>query len=146
MSNPDNHGLLHPITILAPIVKQFATPTFGRADIWALATTIGVNMAHHGQQQQQQQLVSFNMNWTGRVDCEQRRNAHCVDHISGQQVQCGATTGPPRSIPSVDLTSDQLFRFFQKVYNMTKRQGTALLGAHTVGAAFTEVTKTTTTI
>jgi hypothetical protein len=131
LTNPDNNGLDVPIDVLAPVVQQFATDQTGlsRADIWALAATVGVDVAGHGVVTQP---ISFTMNWYGRVDCGVA-NKVCRN-FKGVSVPCIAKQGPARVAPSVNLNSEGVMQYFAQNFNFTERQTITIMGAHTVGS------------
>jgi catalase (peroxidase I) len=138
MSDPDNGQLNFPILGLAPIVQQFATPQTGlsRADIWVLAMNIALNNAN---QQPTKNPVTFDMNWIGRVDCEKRSGATCTDG-KGKVIPCGPLSGPKRVIAPVNMNSLDFASFWRTNFNnITIRHAVALMGCHTVGRSFTQV-------
>ena len=110
--DPDNAGLDVPINALIPIVNKYAhneglTAAIGspisRADIWALATLVGVDQATGSQRPDG---VTFPMTHFGRVDC-----SNSVDGYGG----------PARSLPSPDLTTHGLISFFEDNFGFTSR-------------------------
>lgn len=102
MTNPDNAGLDKPINRLNPLVQQFANEGTGlsRADVWAVAAVLGVDVADHGIHNNP---IFFVMNSIGRQDCEVA-NKVCLD-ASGKQVHCGALHGPHRVAPTMNLNT-----------------------------------------
>jgi hypothetical protein len=131
LTDINNNGLAHPISVLEPVVAQFENASMGvsRADIWALAAMVGADVAPHGTTTQP---INFTMNWFGRVNCE-NANTVCTN-AQGTAVPCTATVGPARNMPSVNFDSPSLFSYFATEYvSLTQRQVVALMGAHTVG-------------
>ncbi len=130
LSNPANNGLADPISVLDPIVQQFATLATGlsRADIWAIAAMVGADAANHGQITQP---INFTQNWFGRVDCE-NANSVCLN-AAGQSVQCSETLGPNRVIPSATFNTAAVFSYFASNFGFNQRQTVAIMGVHTVG-------------
>lgn len=139
LANPDNNGLAHPISVLDPVVQQFANPTLGvtRADIWALAAMVGADVAPHGSLSQP---VNFTMNWFGRVNCEDA-NTVCRNNV-GQVVACTSTAGPGRIMASPNFDSQGVFGYFATNFGFDERQTVAIMGAHSVGHMVQSVRKT----
>lgn len=118
------------MTALDAVVQQFANISTGlsRADIWALAATVGADVANHGTITQP---INFTMNWFGRVDCE-NANEICHD-ASGTVVPCTSTFGPFRQHPLPTFNSDDVLTYFDTHFGFNQRQTVAIMGAHTVG-------------
>jgi hypothetical protein len=131
LSDPANNGLAIPISVLDSVVQQFATPSTGlsRADIWALATMVGADVANHGNITQP---ISFTQNWFGRVDCESA-NSVCLN-ANGQSVSCSERAGPHRAMPSATFNSPAVFSYFANNFGFTERQTVTIMGAHTCGS------------
>lgn len=130
LSNPDNTGLEPAIAAINPVVEEFANNETGlsRADIWALATTVAVDVAPHGAVRQP---ISFTMPWYGRVDCENARS-ECVDHFGNPQ-PCSATAGPSRSMANPNFNTVSLHQYFNYEFGFDPDQVVAIMGAHSVG-------------
>ncbi len=122
--------------MLDPVVQEFATNETGlsRADVWALAVIVGADVANHGTIHQP---ISFDMNWFGRINCEDA-NTECFN-AQGATVPCSATVGPLRHMPSPEFNSEQVFSYFAQEYGFDERQTVTIMGAHTVGHLVTEV-------
>ncbi len=130
MSNPDNNGIGNAIGVLDPVVQQFANSSTGlsRSDIWALAVTVGVDVADHGTITQP---INFTMDWFGRVDCE-NANEVCRN-MFGEVVACISTLGPSRIHAQPTFNSDDVFNYFDTHFGFDQRQTVTIMGAHTVG-------------
>jgi hypothetical protein len=136
LENPDNLGFEEPIKALQPIVEKYANVETGvsRADIWALATFVGCNMA------QGSNRVNFSpkhLGWWGRVDCE-NAGRPCLGK-DGQEVECSATKGPHREFPSVNILTDDLYKFFEDEFGFDEEDTVAIMGAHSLGRLEKEV-------
>lgn len=130
MTNGDNNGLDIPINALTPIVQKYANQatTLSRADIWALSGLVGADKT----QQKNLPKVSFPMTFIGRVNCE---NAQTICYNSKNQVQpCNATRGPHRDLPSPNLATSDLLRWFSDHFGFNASQTVALMGAHSIGS------------
>ncbi len=134
MADIDNNGLAPPIAALAPVVAKYENKTAGvsRADIWALAAMVGGAVAKFGGEN-----VSFTQNWFGRVNCEDA-NQVCTN-ATGGVVNCSATAGPARNMPSLTLDTAGVFSYFSQNFGFSQRQTVAIMGAHTVGRALQNV-------
>ena len=138
LANGDNHGLDVPIDALEPLVQRYAhsddyTALAGgvpisRADLWALAAMAG---AEGAQPPNGEDFASFPLTHVGRVDCERRSPSPCLD----DGVVCDARHGPPRDLPSPDLTTHGLLAFFADEFGFSPQETTAIMGAHTLGTA-----------
>lgn len=129
LNNPENFGLDIPINALAPIVNNTRYKAAGltRADIWALATLTGCNVAHPNSND------FFSLGSYGRVGCEDL-GTPCFD-VAGEDVGCTPITGPHRDLPLSDLDTDDVLDFFNDAFGFTDQETVALMGAHTLGAA-----------
>ncbi len=134
MASSDNNGLGPPIAALAPVVAKYENKTLGvsRADIWALAAMIGGAVAKYGGAN-----VNFTQNWFGRVNCEDA-NKVCTN-ATGAVVNCSATAGPARNMPSPNLDTAGVLSYFNQTFGFNPRQTVAVMGAHTVGHAMQNV-------
>jgi len=127
LTNEDNGGLLEPIRALRPIVAQHAGPgrLLSRADIWALAGLTGADVA------QERQRVDMRMHHFGRVNCEVANNI-CFN-ADGFQQPCSDVRGPHRHLPPADITTHDLFAFFNENFGYNDKETVAIMGAHTIG-------------
>jgi uncharacterized Tic20 family protein len=112
LSDPDNAGLQRPIRGLRPFVNCYAE-WLTRADIWALAT---LTAAEAMQPQGDDMLLSFPLEWVGRTSLEQDDTGAEFEH----------------EMPSVHLTTSELFQFFEDEFGFTSDEAVALMGAHSV--------------
>ena len=130
MTNPNNLGIGTAISALDDVVQKFANNRTGlsRADIWALAVTVGADVADHGSVTQP---INFTMNWFGRVDCE-NVNQVCLN-MHGVVQPCTKTNGPTRIHASPTFNTDDVFNYFATHFSFNQRQTVAIMGAHTVG-------------
>uniref|UniRef100_A0A7S4SA90 Plant heme peroxidase family profile domain-containing protein n=4 Tax=Ditylum brightwellii TaxID=49249 RepID=A0A7S4SA90_9STRA len=126
MDNGDNAGLDVPIDALVPIVEKYAHnahitaaigSTISRADIWALATLAGVDLAAGGAPSD----VTWSMTHIGRVDC------------SG--ADAAGKGGPDPELPSPNLNTHELLDFFEQNFGFSSDETVAIMGAHSIGAA-----------
>ena len=138
MSDPNNNGLAEPIAMLKPVVEKYCTKETGltRADVWAIAAMVGADVAKHGRASP----IRFTQNWYGRVNCEDA-NSVCYN-AAGHQVECSATAGPYRMMPSTSLNSSGVFSYFNKYFGFNEQQTVCIMGAHTVGHSLKEVRST----
>jgi len=125
-TNPDNNGLDVPIDALVPIVNKYAhdadlTAAIGspvtRADIWALATLVGVDQAVGDARPE---VVTYSMTHIGRPDC--------ADGVDGYG-------GPDRELPGADFTTHELVAFFEDNFGFTSDETVCIMGAHSIGVA-----------
>jgi hypothetical protein len=136
LDNPDNFGFEVPIQALQPVVEKYANTETGvsRADIWALASFVGCDLA------QGSSHVKFSLKrlgWWGRVDCENTGQV-CRDK-HGQEVECSATKGPHREMPSLNILTDDLYNFFEDEFGFDEEDTVAIMGAHSLGRLDKEV-------
>ncbi len=129
MTFADNAGLEVPIEALQPIVEQYENPLFNisRADIWALAALVGADVA----QERSETKVDFTLEFIGRKNCEDRFT-QCFDQ-DGNERECSATLGPHVHLPEPDITTQDIFHFFNSEFGFNVRETVALMGAHTLG-------------
>ena len=132
IDNPDNAGLESVIDILTPIVSKHGKSGVSRADIFALATTVGADV-----KQRSNSRVDMKLKWWGRVDCE-KTGKPCLD-ASGNAVTCSAKKGPHHEFPSIHFNTHQLYAFFKDNFGFNQRDTVAIMGAHTMGVIRTEV-------
>jgi Peroxidase len=118
LTNSKNTGLAVPIQALEPIQTKYNL--LSRSDIWALAAITGAHMT--------QTTMDFDMKWYGRVNCES--DPACVDPNGAA---CTSTTGPARDQPGFQLTTHELYSFFQNEFGFNQRDTVAIMGAHTIG-------------
>lgn len=140
LGNGDNNGLDVPIDALEPIVQQYAHNDdyitlaggvpISRADIWALAA---MARAEKAQPPNDEDFTSFPLTHVGRVDCERKSPSPCDGAADG--IICDARNGPPRDLPSPDLTTHGLLTFFSDEFGFSPQETTAIMGAHTLGTA-----------
>ena len=133
LQNPANWGLDSPVyAIEQSILKKYTSderPGISRADIWALAGLTGAEMASNNNNNKQ----AFPMDWFGRVDCEDLHSS-CKDQ-HGNEVECSATRGPHRDIPSSNLDNHGLLQWFRGEFGFSPQETVAIMGAHTLGSA-----------
>lgn len=129
MTFADNAGLEVPIEALQPIVDQYENPLFNisRADIWALAALVGADVA----QERSETKVNFALEFIGRKNCEDIFT-QCFDQ-DGNERECSATLGPHVHLPEPDITTEELFHFFNSEFGFSVQETVALMGAHTLG-------------
>ena len=122
-----NGGLLEPIEALQPVVAAHAGPgrLLSRADIWILGAFTGIDVT------QGPERIDFSLRRVGRVNCEDA-NTVCRNE-AGNRVPCGEQRGPFRFLPPNDITTHDLFEFFDDEFGFTVKQTVALMGAHTIG-------------
>jgi len=115
LANPDNFGLLEPIDALASVVAAHTSDGgLTRADIWAMAAMVSAEDA------QPNNIAGFTyiFEWYGRSTC---------DAAEGKG-------GPDRTLPSSDLPTSKLLKFFFLEFGLTERETVAIMGAHSIGS------------
>ena len=122
MSNPDNRGLEEPIDAIASIVKKYKD-SYSRADIWALATLVSADKAVLNTKLRPKGLT-FPMTFIGRLDCE--------------GADAKGYGGPHVDMPSNDLTTHELLKFFSDSFGFTSDETVAIMGAHSAAVAHRE--------
>jgi hypothetical protein len=132
MSNQANLGLAKPIDALTNVVSQHAKNGVSRADIWALAATVGVDVS-----QNPNSRIDFQFNTWGRVNCE-NTGSPCLDG-NGKSVTCSATKGPHRTHPGINMFTADLYKFFSDEFGYDQTETITILGAHTIGSLTTTV-------
>lgn len=124
LSNPENRGLEGPIDLLEPIFQEHAA-SISRADIWALAATVGVDVTqdpHH--------WIQFPFQSWGRVDCTER--VDCQNE-EGSPVPCSPKHGPHHEHPTIHMNTADLYHFFLAEFGFNTREAIVAMGAHTIG-------------
>ncbi len=125
--NPDNNGLDIPIDAIGPIVKKWTNneelqnlvgSSISRADIWALATLVGADTSTPADRPAE---IEFALSHVGRVDC-----------ANSDEFGVG---GDHRSLPSPDLTTDELLQFFENEFGFDVDETVCIMGAHSIGRA-----------
>jgi len=117
MANQDNKGLMEPITNISEIVERY-DETHSRADIWALATLVSADMSITGERPEG---INFPLNFIGRKDCE-----------GADAMGIG---GPDIAMPSNDLTTHELLKFFRDEFDFNTDEAVSIMGAHAVAVA-----------
>lgn len=117
---------------LSDIVSQHAVGGVSRADIWALAATVGADIT-----QNPNSRIDFPFNTWGRVNCEDT-GSPCLDE-SGNSVTCSSTLGPHRPHPGVNMFTADLYQFFANEFGFDQTDTVTIMGAHTIGVLATEV-------
>jgi hypothetical protein len=120
------------IDILSPIVNRHATEGVSRADIFALATTVGADV-----KQRSNSRIDMRLKWWGRVDCE-KTGQPCKD-ANGNTVTCSAKKGPHHEFPNINMHTHDLYSFFSDNFGFNQRDTVAIMGAHTLGVVRVEV-------
>jgi len=130
MANPDNKGLEMPISVLEGVVQSATGPgsPLSRADIWALATMVAVQESVHANSG-----FDFAFGHYGRVNCED--SAECAPGGCGTDPSRG---GPPRDLPSPNLDTAGVLKYFNDTFGFNATQTVALMGAHGIGKTHLE--------
>ena len=121
LSNPDNRGLDEPIEAISLIVQKYKD-FYSRADIWALATLVSADKAVNAERKPEG--LTFPMTFIGRLECK--------------GADAKGYGGPHVDIPSSDLTTHELLKFFSDTFGFTSDETVAIMGAHAVGVAHRE--------
>ena len=148
MANPRNAGLQVPIGALADIVDEFEG-ALSRADIWVLAALVGAQNAqalsvedildsNNDLEEEDIFQADFSMEWTGRLNCEDREPDGLCFNEDGEEVNCGPRRGPHRFFPDSAITTRELFQFFDDEFGFDVQESVALMGAHTLGELSTD--------
>ena len=130
MLNPDNAGLDIPFTALQPIVDSYEPSGLSRADIWSLASMVGLNFVYPDGDD------FFVFDHFGRINCEDAGEV-CRDE-AGNARECNMALGPHRELPPANLDTDGVMDFFADEFGFTDGETVALMGAHSIGRAFRE--------
>ena len=126
IDNVDNAGIERIIDALNGTVSRHAIDGISRADIWALAATVGTDFG-----QRSNSRVDMNLKWWGRVDCE-KTGLPCRA-ANGAVVPCSAKKGTHRSLPAINLHTHELYNFFLNNFGFNQRDTVTIMGAHTFG-------------
>jgi Peroxidase len=132
LDNKDNAGIGPAIDILTPIVNRHALDGASRADVWALAATVGVDVA-----QPSGNRIDFNLKWWGRTDCEKTGQA-CLG-ADGKAVTCSVKKGPHHEFPNTNMNTHDLYAFFSNNFGFNQRDTVTIMGAHAIGVIRPEV-------
>jgi len=125
--NLDNFGLEVPIGALDHVVASYAKRNVTRADIWALAAHIAADVA----QQDQPGKAEYSFDWYGRPTCE-TINTVCFNEKK-HEVPCSATRGPHRELPSPNLDTHGVLKYFDETFGLDAEETTILMGVHSLG-------------
>lgn len=126
IDNVDNAGIERIIDALNGTVSRHAIDGISRADIWALAATVGTDFG-----QRSNSRVDMNLKWWGRVDCE-KTGLPCRA-ANGAVVPCSAKKGTHRALPAINLHTHELYNFFLNNFGFNQRDTVTIMGAHTFG-------------
>lgn len=130
MSNPENFGLGKPIDALEPVFARRGG-VLSRADIWALAATVGTDLT-----QDPVDRISFPFEWWGRQDCTEKTECRGPDNAV---VPCTPKAGPHHEHPTIHLNTADLYHFFLTEFDFNMRESIVAMGAHTIGTLSIEV-------
>jgi hypothetical protein len=126
LGNPDNNGLNIPIDALESLVAEYERDGVTRADIWALAATVGV-----AKSQGPNEALPYSFHWYGRTNCEDNGFTCPVSNPSCDP----SRTGPDQALPSSHLTTSGILHFFFEEFGFSDRETAALMGVHSIGTA-----------
>ena len=126
INNPDNAGIERIIDALNGTVSRHAIDGVSRADIFALAATVGTNVSQRSDSRVDMELKSW-----GRVDCE-KTGLPCTAS-NGAVVPCSAKKGTHRALPANNLHTHELYNFFLNNFGFNQRDTVTIMGAHTFG-------------
>ena len=130
VTNHENFGLEKPIDALEGVFKQHGG-ILSRADIWALAATVGTDVT-----QRPEERIEFPFQFYGRKDCT--THEICEGH-DGQPVPCTPKHGTHHEHPSIHLNTADLYHFFSTEFGFDVRSSVVAMGAHTLGSLALEV-------
>ena len=116
MSDPENAGLEVPIHALAPIVAEFEHDCLSRADIWALAGSVGVDRGIQNPPDSSS-INLFPFPWIGRQNCG------ADDPMNGPLVP----------MPHANMHIHDLLAYFNTEFGFDAPRVAALMGAHSLG-------------
>lgn len=134
MSNPANLGMAKPMNALNDVVNQHALDGVSRADIWALAATVGADV-----KQDPSSRIEFPFTTWGRVNCE-NTGLPCFDE-NGNSVTCNATAGWHRVHPGDNMFTADVYQFFADQFGFNQTDTITIMGAHTIGTLATAVSE-----
>ena len=113
LDNIDNGGLQSVMFSLRDLEGKYAEQGLSRADLWVLATFIGVEQAMPPEAR-----VEMPFRHYGRIDCTDRR-----------------TEGPDPPLCSANLGTEGVLKYFEEEFDFTPQETAAIMGAHTIGVA-----------
>jgi hypothetical protein len=132
MTNPDHSGLAKGIEALAPIVDLFVDQGLTRTDIWVLSALVATEVALPADMAD----ITFNLQWIGRRTCESFGD--CGNDSQDMPTFCAEMLGPHREMCHGGAGTATIQEFFEREFNFTPRQITAIMGAHSVGSMHRE--------
>lgn len=109
--NPDNGGLGLAMNSLRDIATKYEPDGLSRADIWVLASYMGVELSMPSDGDS----IEMPFRHYGRVDCTDRPDR-----------------GPDPPLCSPNLGTDGVLEYFAKEFNMDARETACIMGAHTM--------------
>ncbi|CAB9503274.1 Putative ascorbate peroxidase [Seminavis robusta] len=113
--NPDNGGLGSSMGSLREIERRYG-PDLSRADIWVLASFVGVEQAMPAEGDGER--IDLPFHFYGREDCDDRLDR-----------------GPDPPLCSPNLGTDEVLEYFARHFDFDARETGAIMGGHTIGVA-----------
>lgn len=110
--NMDNGGLRSSMNSLRALEQKYS-PELSRADLWVLASFVGVEQAMPSDER-----VDMPVKFYGRQDCNDRMDL-----------------GPDPMLCSPNLGTDEVLEFFDKEFDFTAAETAVIMGSHTIGVA-----------
>lgn len=118
MANPDNAKLDSVMYSLETLVNKYEPLGLTRPDLWALATTTGIELS-----MPDDEFVAIPFTTIGRQPC------------SATEI----TQGPNPEIFSHNIDTDDIITFFRAHFAFTPQEAAAILGGNTIGVMEREV-------
>lgn len=115
IESQENGGLRGAMISLRDVETKYRDQGLTRADLFVLASYVGVDMTLPGGDALNNPFIPFQH--YGRVTCDSSR----------------PTGGPDPELCSPNLGTDEIVDFFQEHFDFTPQETAAIMGAHTVG-------------
>ena len=116
--NPENGGLNGAMNSLTELVTQYRPQGLSRADLYVLASYVGVDMTLPGRD-------NTTLNVPMMIPFTKYGRQDCVDP--------NPRRGPDPELCSPNLGTDEIVDFFHEHFDFTAQETAAIMGAHTVG-------------
>ena len=113
--NPENGGLNSAMNSLRDLEEKYRDQGLSRADLYVLASYVGVDMTLPGGNATNNPMIPFTK--YGRQNCD----------------DSNPRRGPDPELCSPNLGTDEIVDFFREHFDFSAQETAAIMGAHTVG-------------